>query len=979
MKKNKQYIISFLIPIIIFLMVCSIANINFWGTKNFIVSDSRAQYISLFSYLKEVLKGNASLFYSFSKGMGGSMFGTFAYYLASPLNLLIIFFSKKALVSGMLLILTLKIGLSGLTMFSYLKRKYNRANSIYIFSTSYALMGYVVVYFFNIMWLDAIYLAPLLLIGIDKIIEGKKSLFYGIVLFMAIFSNYYTGYMLCVFSCLYFSYQLLLNYKFKEDKDKIISSIIKFLITSILAGFMTSVLLLPSFYELFINVGRGVKTSSHITVFNGDFLKIFSRFYMWSHNSDNVLNFGTVAIYSGVIILPLVYFYFVNKNIKVKERILTGIFLTLLISGLFILPIDFFWHGLSNHNSFDYRYSYLISLFLIIIACKSFYNIKGIDLKHYLLFLVGYLILSNLVILQQYNFLTLWSVYVSVGLIILYLLLFYFYNRVCNKEKRILKFLLIILVLSELFVNFYLSIYKHKFDYKMEYNDWVEVVGVEVDKITPSTDFYRIEKELNYSSIDSILLDYNGVSTFLSTINEKSRQIINNVGHHTAASTIAYNFGASIITDSMFGIKYFIARNNNLDYEVIDSFKFSSFNGILFNELKSDVFIYENDHALSLGYMVNNKVKDFINIFSQGKIINVFEVQNYMLNGMVNSKDSYFKPYNISIIDDNNFNVSITNDEDLYIIVPVNIKGQDLKISIYINDEQVHVYNYYRSGIFKIRNKYLDSVVNLRIESEFDQEYIPSVYYFDKEMFAGTIDELKKNQMDIINQEKNYIKGKINVYEDKDVLFTTIPYERGWTIKVDGKKIDYYSVYDAFIGIDLDVGEHEIEFKFEPPLFKLGLIITFISSVLFALYMKFEKEIIDFFVNIYDRYEEIINYLIAGGLTTVVSIGTYGLFAKIFNINYIASTVLSFVFAVIFAYFVNKVFVFKTDFSSKKMVIKETYQFMKYRILSLVIDVTLMILFVELLQIDDLIAKIIVQVVIVVANYFFSKIFIFKK
>ncbi|MDD2378267.1 MAG: YfhO family protein, partial [Bacilli bacterium] len=677
MKKNKQYIISFFIPIIIFVMVCFIANIIFGGTKDFIVSDSRAQYISLFSYLKDVLSGQASLFYSFSKGMGGNMFGTFAYYLASPLNLLIIFFSKKALVSGMLLIITLKIGLSGLTMFSYLKRKYNRGNSLYIFSTSYALMGYVVVYFFNIMWLDAIFLVPLLLIGIDKIIEGKKSLFYGIILFMAIFSNYYTGYMLCVFSCIYFSYQLLLSYKFKEDKDKIISSIMKFLITSILVGLMTSVLLLPSFYELFVSVGRSVGNNSEFGIFNGDFLKTFSRFYMWSHNSDNILNLTTVAIYSGVIILPLVYFYFVNKKIKTKERMLTGIFLALLVSGLFILPIDFLWHGLSNHNSFDYRYSYLISLFLIIIACKSFYNIKGIDLKHYLLFLVGYLLLSNLVIIQQYEFLTLWSVYVSVGLIILYLLLFYFYNRVSNKEKRTLKFLLIILVLSELFVNFYLSIYKHEFAYKMEYNDWVEIIGVKIDKIRPfNDDFYRIEKELKYTYIDSVLLDYNGVFTFLSTINEKSKQVINNVGHHTSASTLGYNFGASIITDSMFGIKYFLTRNNKLDYKVIDSFKFSSFNGILFNEQKSDIFIYENPHALSLGYMVNNKVKNFISIFSQGKITNVFEVQNYMLNSMINSDDSYFKPYNVSKIDDKNFNVSITNDEDIYIIVPVNIKGQ---------------------------------------------------------------------------------------------------------------------------------------------------------------------------------------------------------------------------------------------------------------------------------------------------------------
>src|SRR5690606_22296346 len=107
-------------------------------------------------------------------------------------------FQKHSLDNAILLILILKVGFAGLTMFSYLKNKYNKGKTLYIFSSSYALMGYIVVYYFNIMWLDAIYLAPLIMLGIDKIIEGKKSWLYGISLCLAIFSNYYIGYMLCI-------------------------------------------------------------------------------------------------------------------------------------------------------------------------------------------------------------------------------------------------------------------------------------------------------------------------------------------------------------------------------------------------------------------------------------------------------------------------------------------------------------------------------------------------------------------------------------------------------------------------------------------------------------------------------------------------------------------------------------------------------------------------------------------------------------
>ena len=984
MKNKKQYVLSFFIPIIIFFMVCCTTNIIFWGTKNFLISDSKAQYVSLFSYLREVLLGNESLFYSFSKGMGGNMLGTYAYYLASPLNLLIIFFSKKTLVNGMLLIISLKIGLSGLTMFSYLKKKHKKKVTLYLFSSSYALMGYIVVYFFNIMWLDAIYLAPLLLMSIDKIIDGKKSLMYGIVLFVSIFSNYYIGYMLCVLSCLYFVYNLLLKFNYKEDKEKIISSIIKFSIASLLAGLMTAFLLIPTVYELAINVGRVGEFRPHDQLIKGDPLILFSRFFVGSHNRLNLLNVLTPALYTGIIILPLVYFYFVNKEINKKEKIITGLLLTFLFSGFFVNYINFFWHGFSHTNSFSFRYSFIISMFLILIACKSFYKIKHIDLKHYLLFLIGYLVLSNAVVFQRYDFLNTWFIFLSVGLLILYMLMLYCYYKVSDKDKKTLKLLLIILVLSELLVNFYFSIYKYELDYKAEYNETIDVIGEKVKDILPAeNDFYRIEKNLKYTMLDSMLLNYSGVSTFLSTISNDSQQIINNIGHLTIPSKINYNLDGSLVTDSLLGIKYFITPDKHASYKLNDTFSFSKFSGLLFNAQVRDVYIYENPNALSLGYMVNDKVYDFIDIFAEGQITNVFEVQNYILKTMLNSNDSYLKPYHVSKNDDNRFTVDINNDNDIYMNIPVAIPTDSLEVYVYVDDSLVHTYKYGVGGIFKLDNKYENQKVELKFETNEGNDkkstYIPSVYYLDEELFLEAVSELKKNQLDIDIQKKNYIKGKVKVTEDKQVLFTTIPYEKGWSILVDGKKVDYHSIFDAFIGLDLSVGEHEVEFKFVPPLFKLGLVISLISAILFGIYMKFENKIIKFIIGIYFGCEEIINYLIAGGLTTVVSIGSYGIFTKLLNINYIISTILSFVLAVTFAYLVNKIFVFKTEFKNKEMVLHETYQFFKYRILSLLIDVMLMILFVEMLHINDLIAKIIVQVVIVIANYFFSKIFIFKK
>jgi len=132
------------------------------------------------------------------------------------------------------------------------------------------------------------------------------------------------------------------------------------------------------------------------------------------------------------------------------------------------------------------------------------------------------------------------------------------------------------------------------------------------------------------------------------------------------------------------------------------------------------------------------------------------------------------------------------------------------------------------------------------------------------------------------------------------------------------------------------------------------------------------KKIID----LYKKYEEIINYLIVGGMTTLVSIGVYALCTKCFHINYMIANVVSWIISVLFAYITNRIFVFK---SKSENIILEVYQFFKYRIFSFLIEIFLMYVFVELISIDDMISKVIVQIIVIILNYVFSKLFVFKK
>ncbi len=130
---------------------------------------------------------------------------------------------------------------------------------------------------------------------------------------------------------------------------------------------------------------------------------------------------------------------------------------------------------------------------------------------------------------------------------------------------------------------------------------------------------------------------------------------------------------------------------------------------------------------------------------------------------------------------------------------------------------------------------------------------------------------------------------------------------------------------------------------------------------------------------LWNKYKEIINYLIFGVLTTVVNYVSYLILAKVCNVDYMVSTVVAQIISILFAYVTNKLFVFQTKGLSKKEFFKEMFSFFGFRILSLFLDMGFMYLFVDVLHLNDVIMKLVSNVLIVIANYIFSKLFVFKK
>ncbi len=799
MKKNNKIIfiiLSFLIP---FLSLSIIFFLKGLFTDKIILSgDMHAQYYPLFNYLKEVFNGNNSIFYSFNKSLGGTMFGTIFYYLSSPLNLILFFVNKVHIINFMTWLIILKISLCGLTMYLYMRHKYRQDNLVILtFSLCYAFMGYNINYFINIMWLDVVFMTPLLLIGIDKIIDGKSSLFYIITLFISIFSNYYITYMVCIFSVLYFIYEILLEYDIKKDKKRIKKISINFFLSSLLTGLMCSFFLIPCILEM-LNYGRGVSLSE-VFVFDYNFFDLFSKTYIGSLDLSNTLNYSSMNIYCGTVILPLVFLYFKNKRFKFKEKKLSLIFILLLIMPCFIGPLNYIWHLFTIPSFYSFRFSFLLCFLLINLAYKSFVYLS-ITKKDILLFLTFYLFISFYFILltcfgNYYSFLNYKLIWISLLFLFIYIVLMFFV-----KKKY---YIILLLTIIELIGNVSVIFYNCKLASGSELNHLTDIKNI-IEKYS-SVDS-RIENNNYITYNDSILLNYNGVNNFLSTTNSKILKFIYHYGFSevgTDYSNLYVNWLQNYMLDSILGMKYIIYKEKVENYKLIDQVRIDDI----------DYYVYDNPNSIGYGMMVKNSCNNLEegNIYSEDIFNCLFDSHYNLYKEYKQEKDGSY------ILNEGNFYVYLDNILDS----KFDELNKEISKNLIYRSQNYYIYNNMARG---------------KIHFNFDDDMNISTFkvmYFDYNLFSS----INYDKLNIEYSKNNYLKGRINANDD-GILMVTLPYEKGFSIYVDGKKTNYFEVADAFIGLDLEKGHHTIEIKYKQPGLKVGIVVSIISCCVYCLYSR---------------------------------------------------------------------------------------------------------------------------------------------
>lgn len=849
MRKNKiKYLYAFIIPILLLFINLLILKIlhpsfNVFSSDQILVGDLQSQYSALFSYLKDVFQGSASIFYSFSKNLGGSMMSTFCYYLSSPLNLLLILVSKDHLMDMMAVIILIKIGLCSLFMYIYLSKHFNTHRySLLIFSVFYALMGYNLVYYFNIMWLDVVYLTPLVILGIDKIVESKSFLLYIITLAIAIMSNFYIAYMLCIFCVIYFIYQLLLKYSFKTDKKAIFKDCKLFICGSLLSGILSSFIIVPGIIELKGALRMNPSYSEFIINDHvKSFLMFISKLFVGNQIIDNVLSKMTPNVYFGLFPLALVILYFINKKISKKEKLLTGIVYLIFMASFCFNFLNLLWHGFSYPNGYAYRFSYLFSFFSLFIACRSLLKFDyDISYSSVIKILLGVIVIILLnIIFGERNFSIVIGMIISFFLIGAYMVILLVINN--HAYKKLLLILLAFLMLLELIININTSLYlTTNLGYESSYKNFKNSVCPYTDKLNDENK--RIDSMFMFGTLGSFICGNSGLSGALTTHNGNLYQFLYNTGNTVTYSTILNELNNTPVIYTLLGLKYYYGTSDismipNSNYTQRDHFVYTNYE----NE-EDDYYIYENNLALSIGYLIENKATTF-------NMVNSFEYQNEIFKNMTGINDKVLKPYKKTKNDDDDYAFNITNDEVIYVSLKYPIPENNRRFAFITIDNSIYEMTSSNNGIFAIENAYKGKSIDVKVSLndevykyfDYDDNELIDLYYLDKEVFKKGIEKLSKRELNVEKMQNNEFSGTINVDKDNSMLFLSIPYEKGWTVYVDGKKTNYEKLYDTFIGISLNKGNHKIEMSFYPVGLDIGIILSKLGVVLIISYYIFRK------------------------------------------------------------------------------------------------------------------------------------------
>lgn len=850
MKHKRDYGIVAFIVVLIFVILFLSKGIYPFGTHSLIWGDMQDQITAFFYHLYDSFLGDASIWVDFTTSGSINFFGIFTYYLASPINFLILLFPRDNIYQAISIIIAVKVLLASLTCLYAIRTTFPKTPSYIaiLLAICYAFSGYAIVMYQITAWMDIVYLFPILWLGLKKVLDGEKPYLYIVTLTLSFILCFYLAILMLLF--IFFLALPYLWFFHREDMKK---SLVGLGVGTLLSVLLSAVVLVPSYIQ--------ISESSRMAFDINELLN--SKFSMIG---DKVMLFCTTGVLLGCVIYFLVRDYKASKNHTFFWYVISSSVIFLV--PVLIEPVNKMFH-LGSYALFPLRTFFLFYFFLILIFLHYFGEYqpaivkkktsiievlqKSVTKKQVVAFIFTVLFSIVIILTIHFNYSyfqhTVYNIttgsHWKVPLIALLLILgtVFFTILLCVTSKKKFSYLTIggFYLLAVTNILCWSFVY-YGMDFAYESMDQEFASMTELSHAHEEDDVFRVKSNVsNFVQNYGMITQYPTLDHFTSVTNGTNMETLRRLGY-TSYWVKTYSSGGTLFSDALLGNKYLITedRIDDENYQYVDTF--------------GTIHLYESQNPVQYGYIVQGNT-------SFTDVSNAFESQNLLYRAVTGKEEDLFSVYEDDFRSEN---LHITTEDDLtsYEIVDDELLSM-LHTAVEVKDRSVlyldvlkSMDNTVNAAIMGTMNIYVNGVLLIddypremqngllelgTFENEtvdIDIQIISDVSVRTLKIGAMSYDKyLDFARSSVSVTDVSTHKNQITIETDAEVLlFLPITYHEGYTLEVDGVPTDIEVLFDNYIGVSLSGGEHTLTLTYHSPGVKAGLLIS-IVTFLFCLFL----------------------------------------------------------------------------------------------------------------------------------------------
>ena len=864
-KKNRTLLLSFAIPCVGMLALMIICGYEPFGDSAVLYSDNYHQYFPFFKAFRTHLRSGGSLLWSWDVGLGMDYLGLISYYLASPLYLLSVLVPEMWVLEYYCLLLPIRLGLAGLFFAIFLKHTFRKEDlSVALFSAFYALCAWALGYQWNVMWLDTFALTPLVVLGTVQVLQERKFILYTLTLFLAVYSNYYIGFFVCIFVLLVCICWEICRWR---GLGKLFCDIGLMAAFSVLAIGMTAILELPALAAL-QNTQSSVNefpTGFNINIGEDNWMGLLDAMRQVAGNMGGGLEpsfkEGLPNLYCGVGTIALAMLYLMAREVRLRDKICAVAMLIFLMLSFIIRQLDYIWHGFHFTNMIPYRFSFLYSFVMLYMAYRAWTLRRSFRIWQVILaglLAAGLLCMSN--DLSEPVFL------VYNGCMLLLYMCFMVFTLADTKvpedvnqeeleELRLLEDLrrrrgvmaLAMILSVELvlnLVNFGFQFPGTSVTHYPRGTEYAESMIRYLHEREDDTLFYRAETTHSQTLNDGALNGYNGISTFTSSANVKVTEFMRALGYGAKNTYNRYCYEeASPVSDLFLGIKYMIDRESR------------DRGSSIYHNLHTygSVSLLQNTAYLPLGFLAEAELQNVMFHISNdfyfqnelftaatgvvGDVWQMMEADTLTVSGNgVAVSDQYgdgYVSYNGAGAD-SSITYAYVMDREGFLCVQMDCPKRN-DVTVLVNGCEIMIESLSLEQMLAVGDVYPGDYVELRFDCEEGESgsMTISAAVLDASVFWQGQQILAQSTLELTKFTNTRVAGTISCDRD-GLLYTSIPQNGNWSVKVDGEPVEIVLVGDVMAAVELTEGEHTVAFTYRSRAFALGWKISLVSAAIFG-------------------------------------------------------------------------------------------------------------------------------------------------